>query len=171
MNIKNNIGVTLTILVVTIVVMLILFGVTFSTATDLLKNSQKNKMKTMLYMVQSRAEILLDDYLFDNDGKDLSTISDSDIQKALGGTYMRSLTDIQSVGFGTTFTELPSKDTIIYCSWNESVLKSQGIDTKNLANGDTIVIQYNVATDEVDVASKKGFSDGDGNAIHALSDF
>ena len=59
MNIKNRKGVTLTVLVITIIVMMILTSITITTGTELLRNSQKNKMKTMLYMVRSRAEILL----------------------------------------------------------------------------------------------------------------
>ena len=161
MNIKNNRGVTLTILVVTIVVMLILFGITFSTATDLLKNSQKNKMKTMLYMVKSRAEILLDDFLFDNDGKSTSDLKSSN-SESLKGTDSTD-GEINSVGY------TKSSD-CIYKSWNEEILKKQGIDTKNLAQGDTIIIQYNVDTGEVDVASTKGISI-DGKSLHILEDF
>ena len=176
MNIKNNKGVTITILVITIIVMLILFSITFSTATDLLKNSQRNKMKTMLYMVQSRAQILLDDYIFDNDTGDgassdkLKDVSDEKIQEALKGTYIKNIADLKGVGYETSGDILPEKDKVIYCSWNEDVLKSQGIDTKNLAQGDTIIIQYNIEKDEVDVASQKGFSD-EGVAIHSLKDF
>ena len=54
--------------------------------------------------------------------------------------------------------------------WDEDVLKSQGIDTKNLAQGDTIIVQYNLINETVDVASTKGFSNS-GIAIHALKDF
>ena len=162
MNIKNNKGVTLTILVVTIVVMLILFGITFSTATDLLKNSQKNKMKTMLYMVKSRAEILLDDFLFDNDnGIDGNVVISSDTTTLEGKDSTEG--EINSVGY------TKSSD-CIYKSWNEEILKKQGIDTKNLAQGDTIIIQYNVDTGEVDVASTKGISI-DGKSLHILEDF
>ncbi len=163
MNIKNGNknGVTLTMLVITIIVMLILFGITFSTATDLLKNSQKNKMKTMLYMVQSRAEVLLDDFMFDNDGKTVEELKTSDT-KNLGGNDS-SDSEINSVGY--------SKSTnCIYKSWTKSILEGQGIDTKNLAEGDTIVVQYDVEKNEVEVASTKGISI-DGQSLHRLGDF
>ncbi len=167
MNIKNNKGITLTILIITIMLMFILFGITFSSATTLLKNSQKNKMRTMLYMVQSRAQILLDEYLFENDGKDLNTISDDIIKNSLKGTYLgASSSEITNVGF----SETPAKDTIIYCSWNGETLRAQGIDTKNLADGDTIIIQYDIKNEEVEVASVKGFSDGK-DSIHKLKEF
>ena len=187
MNIKNKLGVTLTVLVITIVVMMILFSITFSTATELLKNSQKNKMKTMLYMVQSRAEILLEDYLFEFDDEDsdartakLLAVSDATIEEKLGGSgsrsadqgasYFTDLKKLQAVGFEVGSTEIPTKDKIIYCSWNANVLASQGIDTKNLAQGDTIIVQYNLVDNKVEVASTKGYSNS-GNAIHKLSDF
>ena len=174
---KNNDGVTLTILVTTIIVMLILFGITFSTGTYVLKNSQKNKMKTMLYMVQARAQILLDDYLFEHDkeneseeNKSLEEIQDSDIGKELGGTYISNISEIKSVGYNVTDTSVPKKSEKIYCSWDETTLKSQGIDTDNLAQGDTIIIEYDLKKNEVNVASKKGIRI-DEKDIHILKDF
>ena len=179
MNIKNRLGVTLTVLVITIIVMLILFGITFSTSTDLLKNSQRNKMKTMLYMVKSRAEILLDDYLFEYDNEDstirsnnLKAVNDATIGQKLGGEYITTakINDVKSVGYAVGSTTVPDKDKMIYCAWNKTELEKQGIDTKNLAKEDTIIIQYNLVEDSVDVASKKGFSN-EGVAIHSLKDF
>ncbi|MBR1539925.1 MAG: hypothetical protein IJ629_01900 [Clostridia bacterium] len=187
MNIKNKLGVTLTVLVVTIVVMLILFSITFSTGTELLKNSQKNKMKTMLYMVQSRAEILLEEYLFEYDDEDsdartakLLAVSNATIEEKLGGSgargsnqgtsYIDDLKELQAVGFEVGSTEIPTRDKMIYCSWNENVLVAQGIDTKNLAEGDTIIVQYDLVDNKVEVASTKGYANK-GNAIHKLSDF
>ena len=169
MNIKNKKGVTLTILVITIIVMMILTSITITTGTELLRNSQKNKMKTMLYMVRSRAEILLEEYLFNNDGKELNNISKDDIEKDLAGTYITDVNDLKKVGYDIDLG-IPDKDKKIYCSWDESVLKSQGIDTKNLAQGDTIIVEYDVENNEVDVASSKGYSEG-GVSIHFLSDF
>lgn len=179
MEIKNKLGVTLTVLVITIIVMLILFGITFSTATDLLKNSQRNKMKTMLYMVQARAQILLDDYLFEYDSEDSDTksanllaVTNVQIGEKLGGSYVTTadIKKAQAVGFEIGSTEVPAKDRVIYCSWDVDVLKSQGIDTKNLAQGDTIIIQYNLVENKVEVASTKGYSNN-GVAIHKLSEF
>ena len=180
MNIKNRNGVTITVLVITIIIMLILFGITFSTSVELLENSQKNKMKTMLYMVQSRAEILLDDYLFENDNNPdnvdnssaLNAVSDDIIKSKLAGVYLTNgdIDKIKRVGYETSSATVPAKSEKIYCSWDEATLKSQGIDTKNLAQGDTIIIQYDIAIEKVDVASTKGYSDNN-VAIHSLKDF
>ena len=167
MNIKNNKGVTLTILVITIIVMFVLFGITYSSATDLLKNTQRNKMRTMLYMVQSRAQILLNEYLFENDGE-LASVDDTKIQSFLKGSVCKNVSEFNSVGFPDT--TIPGKDTMIYCSWNETTLKEQGIDTNNLTNGDTIIIQYDIKNETVEVASSKGFT-SDGVTIHKLEEF
>ncbi|MBR2290015.1 MAG: hypothetical protein IJ867_05355 [Clostridia bacterium] len=169
MRLKNRSGVTITVLVITIIVMMIIFGITYSTSMDLLKNSQKNKMKTMLYMVESRAEILLDDYLFENDGKTTEEMVAEANASALATLKGRasSTSDLSAVGLsGTTNPD----GTVVYRTWEESVLEKQGIDTKNLAKGDYIVVKYNLATGEIDVASKKGFSNN-GTNIHFLSDF
>jgi len=170
----NKKGVTLTVLVVTIVVMLIIFGITYTTSLDLLKNSQKNKMKTMLYMVQSRAEILLDSFMFDNDGKirvDSGSIvivegqADKINYSVLGGSEITSASSLSGVGLSTL------DDTkYIYRSWDKTTLEDQGIDTQNLAKGDTIIVQYDIVNNEVDVASTKGTS-VDGKNYHFLSEF
>lgn len=166
MNIKNKNGVTITVLVITIIVMLILFGITFTTSTELLRNTQKNKTKTMLYMVKSRAEILLDDYVFETDGKAENEVpTDAELQM-LSGEKITDFSEINSLGY----IDPPVDNKIIYRSWDESVLKTQGIDTKNLANGDKIIVQYDIENNEVEVASTKGYSK-DGVAIHLLSDF
>jgi len=172
MNIKNKKGVTLVALIITIIVMAILFSITYATSLKLLKNSQRKKMKTMLYMVKSRAEILFDDYLFENEGKDFGAIDDAEIEAALCGKRLgpTKIEKIQSVGYEEGQVAIPVKSQKIYCEWDEDVLKSQGIDTKNLAQGDTIIVQYNLITETVDVASVKGFSTN-GIAIHALKDF
>ena len=170
MDIKNKKGITLAALVITLIVMAVLFSITFSTSVKLLKNSQKKKMKTMLYMVKSRAEILLDEYLFENDGKELSTIPNSEIESALGGKYVLVVQDLQKVGYEMESTAIPDRGYVIYCAWDEAELKRQGIDTKNLAVGDVIIIKYNVLEESVDVASTKGFSNA-GVSIHSLKNF
>ena len=57
----------------------------------------------------------------------------------------------------------------LYCTWSKNVVKSLGIDTSNMPDDEAFVIQYNLEKSEVDVASKKGYSDGKGNIYHLLS--
>lgn len=72
---KDKKGITLVSLVITIIVMLIIFGVTITSGTVLLDNSKKTKIETSLYMVKARAETLLEQYMFDGDVKSLLSFS------------------------------------------------------------------------------------------------
>ena len=65
MNFKKNSAITLVVLVITVIVMLIIFGITISSGTDLLRNTQKNRLKTNLYIIHAEAENFLEDFLFD----------------------------------------------------------------------------------------------------------
>lgn len=175
MKIKNKRGITLVALIVTIIVMIILFGITYTSGTALIRESQKEKMKSMLYLVQGRAQILLDDYLFNHDGEDLKNISDEQVQNELKGAYATKISQIADAGYDEKISggNIPPKDETIYCIWDATVLKSQGIDIKNLADGDRIVIEYDIKNGEVDVASENGYV-GDlttHKTIHSLKDF
>ena len=169
MKMKNKNAVTLTLLVVTIVVMFIIFGITFVSSKELLSKSQRSKMKTMLYMVKSRAEVLLEDYLFNIDDEALVNVNSTTIEQYLKGDYIESSKDLAIVG--KTGVNLGDKSKLIYCRWDQDVLISQGIDTKNLAQGDDIYIEYNIEDRKVDVASRKGYGGKKGEGIHFLSQF
>lgn len=72
---KDKNGITLVSLVITIIVMLIIFGVTITTGTKLLENSKKIKIQTNLYTVKSQAETLLEQYMFDGNVEPLISFS------------------------------------------------------------------------------------------------
>ena len=145
---KNNKGITLAVLVVSIIVMLIILGITISTGDTLLRNSQKNRLKTNMYLIKSRASSLLEDYMFDGTDNLGSEVSSS---------------QVTSVGW----TEDTSK--YIYREWDTNMLKSQGIDTKNIASSERFIIQYNITNEDVDVASVRGFIDEYKVLRHTLS--
>ena len=73
---KGKKGVTLVLLVVAIILMLIIFGVTISAGTDLIKNSEKNRLMTNLYLIRSKAATLLEDYLFDKTDESLENLGE-----------------------------------------------------------------------------------------------
>lgn len=149
---RDKKGVTLGVLIVAIILMLIIFGITMNAGTDLLKNSDKNRLMTNLYLIRARADSLLEDYLFDG-SDNLGTRATSD--------------QITSVGF----TENAEGSTrYIYAAWNTSKLKEQGISTENVASTETFIVQYDTETDDVDVASTKGFEEDDGTIKYKLSD-
>ena len=150
---KGKKGVTLVLLVVAIILMLIIFGVTISAGTDLIKNSEKNRLMTNLYLIRSKAATLLEDYLFDKTDESLENLAEQ-VTSA----------QISEVGF---IEERSSE--YIYCVWNEDKLVEQGINTEDVALTESFIIQYNITRDTVDVASTKGYENA-GNTIYVLSE-
>jgi Tfp pilus assembly protein PilE len=95
-SLKNNKGVTMVILIITIIVMLIIFGITYNTANDLLRNSQKNRLRTNLYLIQSRASALLEDYLFYYDEDAAAESQEAKDTKKTLGTELTNSSDYAS---------------------------------------------------------------------------
>lgn len=165
---KKKSGITLVILVVTIIIMIIVLGITVISFNDLLKNTQKNRLKTNLYLVKGRAEVLLEEFKFqfDDDLANNRSISQTVIEQYLGGNLLSSTSpDVGRVGFAS------NAPNTYYCEWDIDTLKSQGIDTKNIAENEKFIIKYDVSgiTEDVDVASLRGYS-GDGTTIYRLSE-
>lgn len=150
---KNKKGVTLGVLVVSIIVMFVIFGVTMSAGTDLIRNADKNRLVSTLFLVKSRAATLFEDYLFDKSTDSLNNLGTTATSDQI------ALVD---------FTEDGTSE-YIYTVWNISKLEEEGIDTEDVASTESFIIQYNVTKDTVDVASTKGYEDEDGNTIHSLS--
>lgn len=150
---RDKKGVTLILLAVAIIVMLIIFGVTISTGTDLVRNSEKNRLMTNLYLIKSRASSLLEDYLFDRSEESLNKLGEQ-----------TSYSQVSKFGFSED-----SSCEYIYCVWNTSKLAEEGIDTEDVASTESFIIQYNITNDTVDVASTKGFEDENNNIIYVLS--
>ncbi len=150
---RNKNGVTLALLIVAIIVMLIIFGVTVETGTELITNSEKNRLMTNLYLIKARATSLLEDYLFDESLESLEKLGDT-----------ADSTQVSSFGF-----EEDSSCEYIYCIWNSAKLSEEGIDTDNIATTESFIIQYNLTKDSVDVASTKGFVNENGDTFYVLS--
>ena len=146
---KNNRGVTLTALIIMVLVLLIIVGTTVICSTDILRNSDKSKLKSNLYLVKARAETLLEDYLFD--GTDNLGTEATDSQ-------------IEAVGFDE-YT-----GNYIYRVWDATKLTEEGIDVDSVKDSEVFIVQYDLTNDSVDVASTIGYEDEDGNEIYILSE-
>lgn len=144
---RNKKGITLISLTVTVLVMLIILGITVSTADNLLRETDMRKLKTNLYLIEARAQTLLDDYLFDGTDK-------------LGDTTSK---DITTYGWSEDTTKF------IYRQWDSEDLKEQGIDTSNVAQNEVFIIKYDFINEEIDVASSRGVVDSNGVARYTLS--
>lgn len=149
---KNNKGITLTILVVTVIVMIIILAITISTGDELLRNTQKNRIKSNMYLIKARAETLLEDYLFDG----------TDNLGTMAATYNQ----VQIMGWTWDYSESNYK----YRIWDIEKLKEQGIEAKDITDEDEFVVKFDLTTAEVDVGITRGFEDSSGKMLFTLSE-
>lgn len=139
---KNNKGVTLTVLVVTIIVIIILAGVTISSSDSLIKNTKVKNMVTNMYLIQAKAEALYEEYQFN--GTETGYI----------GEQVTDLNTYNVVDNGKWY------------KWDKNTIKDLGFDENMLSSGGDFIVNY--ATGEV--IYTKGLKDDDGNVKYTLTD-
>lgn len=79
---KNNKGITLTSLMITIIILIILAGVTITVGYDVVERAELENLKTNMLLVQAKTKVALEEYNF---GKD---------ETKLIGTKVESNSDI-----------------------------------------------------------------------------
>ncbi len=142
---KNNKGVTLTILVITIIVIIILAG-TVITASNLIITSTKAKtVVTNMYLVQSKAEALNEEYEFNN----------IDTSNYIG----KPISDLNSYGIAVNAGDK-------WFVWDETTLVNLGFDNNMLSNGGEFIVNYKTG----EVIYTKGVKDNDGVVKYTLTD-
>lgn len=96
---RENKGITLTVLVITIIVTGIIISITITSGSELIQNSKKNKLKSNLYLIQSKAENLFENYIFDFDNPTDESILKETKEKYLGGTLIDDFSVVKNVRF------------------------------------------------------------------------
>ena len=145
--IKNNKGVTLIALAITIITMLIILGISVVTVDELLRETDARKLRTNLHLIEARARTLFDDYLFDGTDK---------------------LGDETTVDV-TKFDWEINENQYIYREWDAETLEKQGIKSSDVAANEVFIIQYDLINEEIDVASTRGIVDSEDEAYYTLS--
>ena len=94
---KNNKGITLTTLIITIVVMTILSGITITGGYNVIKKAKLESIKTNMLLLQAQTKTFLEEYNFSKDETKLigTKISDSDtnIAQKLNNAGVNSIDD------------------------------------------------------------------------------
>lgn len=147
---KNDRGVTLAILVTTIIVIIILAGTTI-TASDMIITSTKAKtVVTNMYLVSRKAESMYEEYQFNGTSEPYT------------GTKISDTTSLNSYFKDSYSQPTDSK----WYSWDKSVLTSLGFDDEMLSDDAQFIVNY------VDgqVIYTKGVKDTDGSTKYTLTD-
>lgn len=152
--IKNNRGVTMSILVVTIIVIMILAGVTITTSNFLIRNTKAKAVISNMYLVKAKAESLYEEYEFSGDT--LPT-EDDFLGKRVTVSSLR-MYNVESSG------NIEEDNT--WYIWTETTVQNNGLDTEMLSDGAEYIVNY--ATGEVIYTT--GVKDNLGAVNYKLTD-
>ena len=65
--IKNNKGITILVLAITIAVLLILLGITIDTSTKVIESAKLQNINTNMLLIQARVKVISEKVVFDGD--------------------------------------------------------------------------------------------------------
>ena len=131
---KNNKGVTLLILSITIIVIFILSAVSFDTGYTVLRNVRVGRTISNMKLIQIKVEDIAEDAEFSEDEQALVGLKNGEAT-----TY--SLAEIDAE-IGTVNLSSQVNDVGEWYKWDSSILQSQGLDTKILKEGGCFFVNY-----------------------------
>lgn len=152
---KDTKGITLIALVITIIVLLIITGVSLNVGSQLFTNVNLKTLDTNMLLIQARVKVISEKNQFDENtplkGSKVADItSDADIDKLKNeGIINESDSNYQS-----------------YYLWNQDILNEEGLDSIKLKNNEKYIVNY--ATEEI--IYFPGYEHTDGKTYYRLSD-
>lgn len=151
--IKNQRGVTLSALVITIIVLVILAGVTIGATTDLMSDSKVKTYITNMLLVQAKAESLYEKYQFE--GTDLGA----------GNEYMGTKENIANMEKYNISSDGTTDD--YWYKWTQTTLSKNGLDPEMLeTSSENFFVNY----ESGEVVYSNGFVDKNGTRYFSLSE-
>lgn len=155
---KNQKGVTLTVLVVTIIVLGILASVTISTTTDLMYDSKVKTYITDMSMIKAKAETIYEKYEFEND--------ESQSANGLGNGddnigYKVNISDMDKYGVSSD-----ESNNEYWYKWDKTILSNNGFSPEMLDSGEYYYVNYKSG----EVVYSKGFKGKNSNTIYSLTE-
>ena len=150
MNFNNNRGITLVALVVTIIVMLIIAGVTIFNGTGVIKEAKTESIKTNMLLVQAQIKNYVEQAKFERKTQ----------PGEINGITVDGVTLKIKQSTESDFYEIDISD-------NESLMSDLGLGG---LSPDDYLIKPDISNLTVDVYYVLGITDADGNTYYKLSD-
>ena len=156
MIVKSEKGITLLVLVITIIVLLILAGVGITQVGDILEQVNKETICTDMLLIQAKAKVLNEKSNFN---KDETILKGQKLSEIAGNTEIVAL---KTNGIISESEENYNK----YYVWNKQVIEELQLGLEDMEDTQIYIVNY--ATDEV--IYPQGYEHVDGNKYYKLSD-
>lgn len=147
--IKNNKGVTLVALSITIIVILIIASVTYVSGRDLLDSTKLKGYITTMYLIKGEVENINETYQFDGDTSNLKgkKLDISYTNPDTGISTKDMLKDIytKEIFVGESDAEIKAGNEIAGGIWyilEQDDMKELGIENDMLNSGDVFIVNY-----------------------------
>lgn len=162
---KNNNGITMVALVLTVIILAILSGVSLTTGFSVLKDFRAGRIISNMILVQAKLEDIYEDYEFYNDEKYLIGTNVNSINST---TYtlddvVLSINEISEIA---TKHNTTSENVLTWkwYKWNQANLKELGLDKNMLGSNEYFYINY----ENSEIIYSTG-TISDGNSYHSLT--
>ena len=152
---KDTKGITLIALVITIIVLLIITGVSLNVGSQLFTNVNLKTLDTNMLLIQARVKVISEKNQFDENtplkGSKVADItSDADIDKLKNeGIINESDSNYQS-----------------YYLWNQDILNEEGLDSIKLKDNEKYIVNY----ESEEIIYYPGYKHTDDKTYYKLSD-
>ena len=174
---KNNKGISLTTLVITIVVLLILAGISIQTGSKAITSSKLENIKTNMLLVKVKAKEYTENANFKL-GTSIDSLSEEEkssrIEQARNELVGEEIKDgnIFSNNINITTENILSDNSnyIYYYKLSKDNLESMGLkDLKSSEKDGWYIIKYDIKNVQVEIYNTVGF-ENDGNKTYSLSE-
>lgn len=150
---NKNRGITLASLVITIIVLLIIAGISVYSGTDIIKRAKLEELKTNMLLIETKAKECVENANFklgktDNLGDTEKTTRINEAKKELKGIEITEADNIN----------IELNDYNYYYKLTEDNLKDMGLSNIKLSDTDELyIVKYDIQNAKVEVYNTKGY--------------
>lgn len=159
MNLKKENGITIIALVITVIIMIMLAGVSVYYSSDAIKKGKLEDIKTNMISIKTKAKIVVEEYNFKDIENLVGTKLDNDVEQAgiQFGTY-KIPDELQKIFEAKDENGENKFDITRLYVWTKEDLASQSLSAINIDNEAFYIVYYNLEnTNECEVYYSKGF--------------
>lgn len=166
---KNN-GITIVSLIITIIILLILAGISIGTGNKVIKSSELENVKTNMLLIKAKGKEYVENANFKL-GTNFENSADKErIKTAKAELKGEEIMDASTINQNMGITqEMISRDYIYYYKLSKDDLTTMGLSNVKSDENNVYIIRYNLKDVEVEVYNTLGF-ERDGKKYYSLNE-